>query len=397
MSQQQKPLTAFAVLSAAAASMALPVADAQAEARPDERIISYRNSQYQEDDAPASRTFNGVTDRYSVSVHQLGFDTPIADDWYLTSELQYETMSGASPMQTYENSDGQSVLVMSGASIDDTRIDLKLAPTRYFEQGTVGGSVAISSENDYQSLAAGVNGSLALFNDMATLQGGVSLAHDTLSPTDPELSTARQQADGATKTTVSLFQGVSLVLSKDSALNLGLVATHSSGYLSDPYKTDDRRPDSRAMLALSSRYRHYLSWGPGQENGWHLDARWYQDDWSVRSQTLTTRLVSRWTGVHWRFELTPMLRYYRQSQAAFYGLEQTPDANNPHSSDARLSTYGALALGLSSELGWKAWSLSLDYQTYDASEGLALVGDTDKETPGLVDYQLFSLGVSYQY
>ena len=139
-------MNSLAALAAAAAPLA-----GQAEPVPTEQAVSYRFSQYQEADIPESRTFSDETTRYSIDIHQLGYRRPLAGQWYLNSELQYETMSGASPMQTYKNSEGQSAVLMSGASIDESRIDLKLAPTRYFEDtvdGTLGGLLAISTENE---------------------------------------------------------------------------------------------------------------------------------------------------------------------------------------------------------------------------------------------------------
>src|SRR5690606_33210024 len=101
--------TAINSLAALAAAAAMPV---QGESAPTEQVLAYRYSQYQEADAPRERTFTPVTERYSIDVHQFRYARPLADDWYLNSEFQYETLSGASPMQTYENAQGQSVLLM---------------------------------------------------------------------------------------------------------------------------------------------------------------------------------------------------------------------------------------------------------------------------------------------
>lgn len=136
--------------------MAIPTTP-QAQTPPSDKNLSYRYTSYQEEDAPRERTFTPELGRYQIEVHQLAYQTPVDESWYLTSELQYETLSGASPTQTYKDLDGKSVLLMSGASIEEQRVDIKIAPKRYFSEGTAGGLFALSTENDYQSISAGVD------------------------------------------------------------------------------------------------------------------------------------------------------------------------------------------------------------------------------------------------
>lgn len=336
-------LNSLAALAAATAT--LPV---QAESAPTEQVMAYRFSQYQEADAPRERTFTPTTERYSIDIHQFRYARPLGDDWYLNSEFQYETLSGASPMQTYQNTNGQSVLLMSGASISETRYDLKVAPRRYFSgalngqlDGTLGTSLALSQENDYQSVALGADGSLELFNKHTTLLGSVSMSLDELSPTDAGISADRQRADGRGKRSVSLYEGVSQVIDKNRVLQVGVGYTKLSGYLSDPYKFEDRRPDSRGQLTLSSQYRHFFPLWEGA--ALHADYRYYSDDWGIRSHTLTTRWAQSVSLAPFSFRFIPMMRYYRQTQADFYSLEQSPPDDQFNSSDARLSSYGALA------------------------------------------------------
>lgn len=392
-------LNSLAALAAAAAT--LPV---QAESAPTEQVMAYRFSQYQEADAPRERTFTPITERYSIDIHQFRYGRPLGDDWYLNSEFQYETLSGASPMQTYRTTEGKSLMLMSGASgtINETRYDLKIAPKRYFSgalngqlDGTLGTSLALSQENDYQSVALGADGSLELFNKHTTLLGSVSMSLDELSPTDTDSYATRKPADGRGKRSVSIYEGVSQVIDKNRVVQVGIGYTQLSGYLSDPYKLEDRRPDRRGQLTLSGQYRHFFPLWDGA--ALHGDYRYYSDDWGIRSHTLTARWAQSVSLAPFSFRFIPMMRYYRQTQADFYSLEQNPPDDQLNSSDARLSSYGAFSYGLESRILYQQWTLSIDWQQYLSSEDFALVQTTNNETPALVDYSILSLGIEYRY
>ena len=162
-----KDFSALAAVSSAAAPWV-----GQGASVPTDTVSQYRYSQYREDDAPASRVFAGDTERYSIDVHQLRHARPLADDWYVSGDFQYETLSGASPWKTYQNNQGQSVLIMSGASgegIEETRIDVSGKAQRYFDDAIVGGQPRILTEKDYQSISLGPHGTLAQFQHHTTL------------------------------------------------------------------------------------------------------------------------------------------------------------------------------------------------------------------------------------
>lgn len=378
---------------AALAAASLPLL-AQAEARPEEKVMAYRYSHYSESDNPRARTFTPETRRYDINVHQFRHARPLGEDWYLDGELQYETLSGASPLQTYQQ-DGKSVLVTSGATIDEQRLDIKASPRRYFSQGTLAGNAALSLENDYQSLALGSDGTLELFDKHTTLMAAISASYDTLSPSDQDQYPARQAFDHKNKRSVSVYQGVSQILDKNRVMQLGVGLTHLSGYLSDPYKTYDQRPSERDQFTINLQYRHFLNVGDGA--ALHADYRFYADDWGIWSHTVSGRWaqqIRQDNGVGW--QLIPQLRYYRQSEADFYTLERYPGGEF-YSSDARLSNYGAITLGLESRVRWNHWIVSLDGQYYFADETLSLVQRSADETPSLLSYTLLSLGVEYRY
>lgn len=379
-------------LAALAAAASIPLT-AQAEVTPEDQVIAYRYSQYSEDDNPRERTITPETGRYDIEVHQLRHARPLGEDWYIDGQMQYETLSGASPLQTYEE-DGKSVLVTSGATIDEQRFDLKVSPKRYFDDGSLGGTVAYSTENDYESIALGADGSLELFDKHTTLLASFSASYDTLSPTDIDEYPAREEFDGKNKRIVSLYQGVSQVIDKNRVIQVGAGLTHLSGYLSDPYKTYDLRPDERDQFTISALYRHFLNVGDGA--ALHADYRLYSDDWGIFSHTLTARWAQSFNTSSMQFLVTPLVRYYRQTEADFYTLERFP-ADEFYSSDSRLSAFGAITIGLDTRAQWQNWTLSLDMQYYTSDEELGLIETSDTETPSLLTYTILSFGAEYRY
>ena len=75
-------------------------------------------------------------------------------------------------------------------------------------------------------------------------------------------------------------------------------------------------------------------------------------------------------------------------------------AGADYSSDYRLSAYGAIAFGLGGEwhfrnrwTGSRDWILKLGWERYFSSEDLSH-DDTNEEVPGLVDYDVWTIGVS---
>ena len=385
-----KKITALSALSAAA--MAIP---SQAEVVPTDKTFSYRYTSYQEADAPRERTFTAETGRYQIDVQQFGYRTPIGESWYLASELQFESMSGASPTQTYKDADGKSTLTMSGASIEEQRIDVKLAPKKYFAHGTAGGLLALSKENDYQSLAFGLDGTLDIFNKHTTLVGSLSVSNDELSPTDAELSTSRTEADGQKKRSFSIYEGINQVIDKYSTVQAGIGYTQLTGYLSDPYKFEDRRPDSRDQVTFSVQHKQFSNVLDGA--ALHSSYRYYYDDWGLASHTIDVKWAQQLDLGNLRLIATPLVRYYTQSKADFYSLEQDPADDILNSSDYRLSSYGAFTVGFNSELTFEQWVLHLDWQQYISRESFALFGADDDETPALVNFSTFTAGVDYKF
>ena len=69
----------------------------------------------------------------------------------LTVTALTESLSGASPWGTQMGSDGQSELIMSGASISESRQDLTVKYTSYSSTYSTSFHGGLSQENDYRS------------------------------------------------------------------------------------------------------------------------------------------------------------------------------------------------------------------------------------------------------
>ncbi len=83
---------------------------------------------------------------------------PLLDDWSFALDVGWEDMSGASPWFVGESANGDPKVIMSGASIEDTRTEVSGTTRYYFDRGNVGVNYTHSDEDDYESNAGGVDG-----------------------------------------------------------------------------------------------------------------------------------------------------------------------------------------------------------------------------------------------
>lgn len=400
----QKPTALTALTLSALAIPSLVASNAsQAAAVPEKQKVAVRYTQYQEADLSANRIQSGSTERYGIKVLQMSYFTPLQQKYSVQTNATFETLSGASPYGSYDYGSGQTLVTMSGASggITEQRLDASVLGTRYFKEGTVGASAAISTENDYQSIALGLDGSLEIFDKHTTLLASMSVSFDELSPTDAELfspGSGRADADGEKKRSFSFYEGVTQVIDKNRTLQVGVGYTRKTGHLSDPYRYDDNRPDAREQYTLSTQYRHYLSnFG---DMAWHLDYRFYQDDWDVIANTVSTSVWKDISVGPLNFTIAPNFRYYWQHAAKFYTLEVNPAADPDveyYSNDYRLSAYGAITMGLDTQFHYKDTVYTVSISQYLSAEGWGLTGSQSTETPALVNFTTLSFGLEHKF
>ena len=415
MSDAVKQLARSALAIPGLVSMAQAAAPANSEA-------GYQYTYYTEDDSPDSRSDGGAQERYTIQVHQFYLMMPYGSNMSWDVEGSFETLSGASPVYTYKNDEDVTRVYMAGASIE-RRYDLYGSGRYYWSQAEVGAVAGFSVENDYTSLSSGIDGSLQINDQMTTLSGGATVSYDTIDPTQDYSDPAEQQANtpgrfaakDQNKWQFSVFEGVSQIIDMNTVVQVGTSVTHLSGYLSDPYREKedgaevpyDIRPDSRTMFTLTAGGRRYFT---GLGGALHLDFRFLADSWDIISTTTDLSWYQNYApGWDWfvsnevDFQLVPSIRYYQQTEAYFYEIPDhgeadpfyTADTTSYYSSDPRLSTYGALSLGLALKTDFRDFSWTVAGERYAANPSYGF--NTDEETPGLPAFWRVTSGLEFRF
>ncbi|HAO88509.1 MAG TPA: hypothetical protein DCR00_06275 [Gammaproteobacteria bacterium] len=370
-------------------ALALP-GIAQADAPPTESTLSYKISNYQEDDLTRAQVPFGELGRYDIDVHQFQYVSPLGIDFALFIDANHEDMSGASPWFSTANAAGEPVINMSGASgITDARSELSIGTRYYSQNGNFGGAVGYSEENDYRATYVNLSGSRNFNNDLTTVTLGFSHSADDIFPTDAELfNRVRNEDKRATSAAVSLSQIINRVTTFQTALSI----TEQSGFLSDPYKLQDARPDNKTQIAFSNSLRYFFIEADG---ALQANYRYYHDDFGISSHTLD---LSWFQNINRSFQVAPMLRYYSQSAADFYTNidDFTKPLTEPQSSDYRLSAFGAFSGGINLIADFGDWTATFTAERYVANEKYS-VYEVNQPSPALVQFVRLSLGVDYSF
>ncbi|MDG2176307.1 MAG: DUF3570 domain-containing protein [Gammaproteobacteria bacterium] len=377
------------LLALTASALALPGISAvvRADTPPTETSLGYRISSYEEDNLPEEFLFLGSPDRYDITVHQFQLVAPVGDNYGLSLNSSYESMSGASPWYALEPFDGNKSIVMSGATIHEQRRDYNISLRRYLDNGNYAFNIGTSKEDDYESWNGGFDLQRHFNNDLTTLSGGVSFASDDINPTDASLF---NRVTDESKRTSSAFFSVSQIIDQNSLFQSSLNLTHHSGFLTDPYKLGDARPDSRTQAALSNAYRRFI---PSLDAAMHLDLRLYDDNFGVNSLTFE---VSWYQNLGDNWQITPSLRYYSQSDADFFSAVNDFSGTVPHnSSDYRLAAYGAVSGGLQVQTTLDDVTLTFMVERYVTDDGYSMFDGAN--SPALVNFTRMSLGVGYSF
>ena len=358
---------------------------AQADAPPEYTQMGFRYSKYKEDDTRDSKTFGGSSERMEVDVAQFHLLAPVSEDWSLALDVSWEDMSGASPWFVGESVDGTAKVVMSGASIEDTRTGVSVTTRYYYDRGNAGFNYSRSEEDDYQSDAIGLDAAFNSADNMRTYSVAVSASKDDIEPTQGTVPTNTLKDE---KDIYSAWVGVSQIISRRALMRFGLSYTYREGFLTDPYKLNDRRPDQRKEWSVSGGYRHFFDRAGA---ALHADYRYFDDDWGIRSHTVD---VGWHQNIGETTRLIPYLRYYSQSEADFFA-NIVDLSDRYYADDHRLSAFGALSAGfrLRQELG--DWTLNLNVERYKTKGSWGLY-DGD-ESPALVQYWRAGIGLDYAF
>lgn len=378
------------LLALTASALALPGLSARAQSGETDSELQYRHSSYREQPLAAGKTLGGDGQRYEISTHQFRLLRPLSPQYDLAVDATRETMSGASPWFVLPDANGQPIQVMSGATIAEQRSDLLAGVTRYDEGSRLRGSAGYSTEDDYRAQNLGIE------YERDTVIGrtwsvGFGGSWDRLAPTDGASARFPDRIARASRRSLNAYAGYSVALNPNTALQFGVNLGESSGFLSDPYKLAvvngaaqaDRRPDDRRLLAAVARLRYFVD---AANAALHTDYRFYRDDWGIGAHTLELAWLQN-LPMGWL--LSPSLRGYSQSVAYFYApFYDSARGDGLASSDYRLSDYRALSLRLGALKRWEQLLLDVSVERYRSGHG---------NNPGLVDFDIVSLGARYSF
>jgi hypothetical protein len=317
---------------------------------------------------------SNLLDRIVVTSPSIYALVPLGRQWAVDGTLTVDEISGASPAY-YTNSS-------SFVHFHDRRIGGDAKLTRYFERAAVSLGVASSKESDYTSNAVSAAARFSSDNQNTTLNIGVGLTRDLNNPNN-------QLVHDAHKGTHEYQVGLTQALSSRDLVQINYTRSVEDGYLNDPYKSYDNRPDRRAANVLQTRWNHWLD-GTALKLGY----RYYGDTFGIRSHTFDLALAVP-TEDDGRSTFTPSLRYYTQSAASFYVNPDPGSASYPapqdqsgfYSLDQRLSAYGAISVG--AKYDWAVdsnWSMDAKLDVYRQQSGLRIIG---QGSPGLSPLSAF--------
>jgi hypothetical protein len=322
------------------------------------------------------------TDRIRVKASAISLLAPISAEWSIGSTITTDGISGASPR--YHNAGITNMI--------DRRNAVDAVATRYFSNGTLSLGSSYSHESDYLSKGLSVQGTLSSENRNTTWLAGIGVSNDTINPNNKIVEDEKKHVK-------DFMLGVSQTLTPNDIVQFNLGYSSAQGYLSDPYKVFDNRPD-RNSRTVTVRWNHHITETGGTTR---LNYRYFADSWSIRSHTVGLEYVQPlsqgWT-------ITPLLRLYSQSAAEFYvdaGPIDFPFPPNPpqgaqyFSEDQRLSAFGAHTYGLKIEkqLG-EDWVADIKFEKYEQRSSWKISGGG---SPGLLPFYARSiqLGLSHSF
>ena len=341
-----------------AAALALPglaaTLPAAAEAPPASAELAFHFAHYQD--------FQGNDQRIRVNTPSVFVLLPVGEQWALRAGHVTDSVSGASPL--FHNT----LSGASGKGVADVRRAQDLEATRYFDRGSLAFGYARSREDDYDSDAVRLRGTIEDSTRSTTWTLGLGYSDDTI-----DTSTSNQVALDEGRHTTDLQLGVTRVLSPVDLLSANLVLSRGSGYYDDPYKSLDARPDERDQHALVLKWNHHFR---GRNATLRTYYRWFGDSWDIDAHTVEAEF-EQFFGEGW--SITPALRYYTQSAAGFYFDPPFPSGfrfGENYSADTRLSAFGAFtaSVTLSAPLGY-GWSGNLRFIYYRQESGWRAFGD----------------------
>ncbi|CAB5033702.1 MAG: DUF3570 domain-containing protein [Actinobacteria bacterium] len=310
---------------------------------------------------------------------------------------------------SYEQNNQVTDILVSASPEVRNQGDVNLAYE--WDQTALSAGGGISSERDYESRFANVNGLINLNQKHTTLNLGLNyinsninavLPHDSFSyinsdyyKDNGQIYTKANQGDAqilqGNRQDWGTNFGITQIINKDAYISGDVSYTRSSGYLANPYKAvsilfvdprynelyqlpagvfggdvhsfSEQRPELRNQWGIGGRYVQFIN---PLDASLHFGYHFSTDDWDIQTHTFEADWVQP-IGNSWT--LTPRIRYYSQDSASFYtpwlttqqaynkidfgpdGITQTPFDRSKlpsnFSSDERLAAFGTLSGGIS--------------------------------------------------
>ncbi len=394
--------------------------------------------------------FYAEKDRVSVFEPMMIARKDLGDDEFVSLQLVYDSLSGATPTGAAPASFAQTFTTPSCGSTYTAAANSQ--PTRRFSDARGSLSLGwdkplsrmvrtqlnghISGETDYASL--GISGS-TLFdfnNKNTTLTLSLGFDGDHVAPASgkPVALTSISSCgggggggdeEGESEGEDNIFQafsgykidkeissgliGVTQLLSQQTLVQANYSYTRASGYLTDPYKVVsvvdntgspvlhlyESRPDNHTWQSLFAK----LAWG-FQHDTLQLSYRYFWDDWDIASHTadLAYQFVIT-DGLY----LRPYVRYYQQSAARFYRHSYRQGESIRYvSADQRLGEFTGRTLGIRAAYGLGANNeiylrLARYRQTGNSHPSDAVGNQSNFDLFPTLSAIYTQLGISYQF
>lgn len=247
------------------------------------------------------------------------------------------------------------------AEVEDERTAFNIELSKKIEDHTVSGMLSYSTESDYESVGLSLRDAIDFNKKNTTLTFGGAYTHDLVD------SFARDTTED--KDTIDAMVGLTQVLGPATLFTVNLTLSQVTGFLDDQYKivelngvlVPEKRPDNKDKQILFLSLSHFFKTVQGAAE---VSYRYYDDTFGIRADTYT---LSWHQKLGRKVVLTPMLRWYQQTEADFYGIrfEGSPSA---YSSDYRISALEAVGYGL--KLVWSPssrFSVDLAVERYEQS------------------------------
>lgn len=400
------------------------------------------------------------TDRVTAIEPVFSARRELADDGLLDLKLVFDSLTGASANGAMPSSQPQTFTRPSGNgfyttpvgetplddTFHDTRGQVSANWTRWLGTDwkiTLGGNV--SSEYDFQSVAASALFARDFNMRNTTLSFGLSLESDSMDPVGgvptplmrmitgsstgavetvpntPGLDTDDvDYRDGSeSKTVTDFLVGLTQVIDRETVVQLNYNYSINDGYLNDPYKLVsvldadplsatygdpvyhiyENRPDSRSRHTI---YAGGKRWFGGDVL--NASYRYMTDDWGIGSHTIDFRY-------RWQFDeqqyIEPHLRWYSQSAADFYrrGLLETDAVPAEVSADYRIGEMTATTVGAQygyafsekSEFRVRLEYYSQDSNAADAGSNVAIGSQQGHDLYPTVDATIVQFSYSFRF